>query len=529
MKKKTVQGNVSTKSTDSLLFKFAIIFTIFTVVTIIFCGVATYILQTRIYKEQVENKVRNIADYLQVLIKADGNEFIDYQSYLLEHKDEILIPFDYDGNYLPAKEKFEELFARQYPGKTLWEDISFNELSEEVKNAYVVYTHEYWLYVFESATEAFDVKYTYYILPAQEPSHMYYIIDPIREENLVGGKSYISLALNSYEDSEKYPVMWETLEKEVALHSYDIFDNQYGYNYAFYSPLFIGGQKQGLICVEVEIQKVNKEILKNSIFLTLGIGFILAIGVVILLIFIEKRYISKLEKLVSSVQQYTKSKDPDIAEFIEYDISTKDEIASLANQTAAMILELDSYMKNLVNTTRELSDTKQQAKDLQALSNRDALTGIRNKNAYDEELKRLEWDVVDGSVGFGFAIIDLNFLKKINDEYGIDKGNIAIKKLCLLACNTFKHSPVFRIGGDEFVVILKNRDYDNVDELVMQFNKEIDRIDNDTSLEPWEKISAAIGIALFDPERDHSVNDVFKRADANMFEKKHAMKASKEI
>ena len=55
--------------------------------------------------------------------------------------------------------------------------------------------------------------------------------------------------------------------------------------------------------------------------------------------------------------------------------------------------------------------------------------------------------------------IDLNNLKTINDTYGHDKGNIAIMKLANMICEVFSKSPVFRIGGDEFAVILFKKDY----------------------------------------------------------------------
>ena len=519
---------VAAKKTDSLLYKFGVIFIVFAVLSVLSCGIATYYLQTKRYKTQVEEKVRGIAEYLQVLIRADDVDFLYYQNYLIEHKDDIYIPYDYDGNYLPAKEKFDKLFSEQYPGKTIGLNISFDELSEEVKNAFAVYTHEYWLYVFESATDAFDVKYTYYIVPSEEPEYMYYVIDSIREEKPIGDTSYIELGLYIHEDPKMYPVMWDTWEEGKALHTYDIFDNQYGHTYGFYYPLYIEGQKQGLICVDVEIDAVNKEILRSSLFLILGIAFILFIGVTVLLLIIQKKYIARIKKLDGSIKDYAESKNPSIANVIAYDENASDEISSLAKQTSAMIRELDTYMKSLFNTTKELSETRQQAKDLQALANRDSLTGIRNKTAYDEEIKNLEWEVAVGADKFGICMIDLNYLKKINDEYGHDKGNYAINKLCKIVCNIFKHSPVFRIGGDEFAVILKNTDYDAINELTGIFNEEIEKLSSDESLEPWERTSAAIGVALFDPGKDFTVNDVFKRADENMYQRKHDMKAFRE-
>lgn len=121
--------------------------------------------------------------------------------------------------------------------------------------------------------------------------------------------------------------------------------------------------------------------------------------------------------------------------------------------------------------------------------------------------------------------IDLNYLKRINDTYGHEQGNIAIKRLSRIVCVIFAHSPVFRIGGDEFAVILKNDDLKNVDALVEKFNSTFDKMSQDDSLEPWEHISAAIGIALYDPLRDNNLTNVFKRADKAMYARKKEMKA----
>ena len=163
------------------------------------------------------------------------------------------------------------------------------------------------------------------------------------------------------------------------------------------------------------------------------------------------------------------------------------------------------------------------------LANKDSLTGIRNKTAYDKEIKNLEYDLGRGRLDkFGIGMIDLNFLKRINDTYGHEHGNLAIKKLCGIVCKVFEHSPVFRIGGDEFVVILRGHDYDNMGGLVEQFHKELNLIDGDAKLDPWEKVSAAIGIAIYDKSVDANVLNVFKRADKKMYECKKSQKAIRE-
>ena len=128
-------------------------------------------------------------------------------------------------------------------------------------------------------------------------------------------------------------------------------------------------------------------------------------------------------------------------------------------------------------------------------------------------------------IHFGIAMIDLNNLKKINDNFGHEEGNYAIKKLCEIVCNTFVHSPVFRIGGDEFVVILKGSDYAIVYSLIANFKHELFMLEKNENLKQWEKVSAAIGYAEYESIKDASVTDVFKRADQKMYEDKKEMKA----
>ena len=193
-----------------------------------------------------------------------------------------------------------------------------------------------------------------------------------------------------------------------------------------------------------------------------------------------------------------------------------------------MSLRLNAMVERLKTTLIKLKDTEEQADALAELASRDSLTGIRNKTAYDKYIESNKEEFLSGDDGFGFAMIDLNFLKKTNDTYGHDKGNVLLIKLCQTVCTIFDHSPVFRIGGDEFIVVLKGRDYDNIEALLEKFRNTLDGFAKDTSLEPWEKVSAAIGYALYDKEKDSGIEDVFKRADEAMYECKTRMKSHRE-
>ena len=515
------------KKTDSLLFKFAIIFAVFTVITLVISGLLTYRSQMISYRQECMNSIREVGAYLENLIVADGDDFALYQDYYMENFQNEHIPMDFTES-VTAQEKFESLFSTRYPGKILGKDIQLSEVDDEVRHAYFAYTHEYWLLTFEHAREAFNLPYTYYLVMKEDVHDSVYMIDGERTED-ENHPGTLYLGDEYFEDPAERHVIWNTWYTGERQDEFMVWDNQWGHTYGYYTPLWINGRKMGLITTEIDVARVNQGILRNTLTQLAWISLVLIICMIAMLVFINKRYISKLSQLQSNVKTYSLAKDANIAGTIEKAASGRDEISSLGNQIAAMILELENYMNSLVATSKELSETKQHANEMHELANKDALTGVRNKTAYDNEVRRVEWKIQDGYKDFGIAMIDLNFLKRINDTYGHEQGNIAIKKLCHIVCTIFEHSPVFRIGGDEFVVILENDDYKNYANLVKEFNSTVEWLSADDSLEQWERISAAIGVAIYDPIKDSSVDNVFKRADKAMYARKKEMKAVRTV
>ena len=93
-------------------------------------------------------------------------------------------------------------------------------------------------------------------------------------------------------------------------------------------------------------------------------------------------------------------------------------------------------------------------------------------------------------------------------------------------CDIFVHSPVYRIGGDEFVIILQKKDLDNSDKLLKEFEKALNERASG-EFNPWEAPSVAVGVAYYDRNKDTDVEDVFRRADDAMYERKKEMKAER--
>lgn len=156
------------------------------------------------------------------------------------------------------------------------------------------------------------------------------------------------------------------------------------------------------------------------------------------------------------------------------------------------------------------------------LARKDELTGIRNKTSFNE-LKQSIQNNIDKGVDylpFAIAICDLNDLKKINDTKGHQAGDEYIIGAAKLLCDIFDHSPVFRIGGDEFAVFLSGNDFVARHELAEKLHK--------TSLKNREKGNGpvvAIGIADYDQSIDTDVNILIGRADQKMYEDKKQLKS----
>ena len=195
----------------------------------------------------------------------------------------------------------------------------------------------------------------------------------------------------------------------------------------------------------------------------------------------------------------------------------------LAKSMADMEQDINGYISNLEQTTNDLITARENAELMNQAANIDALTKVRNKRAYNNDIQHLN----ENAKSFGIVMIDMNGLKAINDTYGHEKGDIGIITICQNICRIFKHSPVYRIGGDEFVVILENDDYDERDSLLESLRARFEQLKNDESLEPWERVTAAIGCATYDPHIDNIVESVLQRADALMYENKKEMKAER--
>ena len=187
-------------------------------------------------------------------------------------------------------------------------------------------------------------------------------------------------------------------------------------------------------------------------------------------------------------------------------------------------VNLNIHSNDEVGTlAHSLSETAKQLKIkigyINNLAYYDKLTGVKNSTAYLQEVALLKNDILEKKADFSIFVIDANGLKFINDNYGHEIGNELIIKVTQMSAEVFGEEHVYRIGGDEFAVILHGMTVETCEEYCKAFEKVVENQKGKI----WA--CASIGYALYDKKKDSTYESVFNRADEDMYENKVRMKA----
>lgn len=159
---------------------------------------------------------------------------------------------------------------------------------------------------------------------------------------------------------------------------------------------------------------------------------------------------------------------------------------------------------------RDLTERRRLEENLHYLSTHDSLTGLANRFAFDEALHRLD---ERGPHPVGVLMVDLDELKRVNDEHGHAAGDAMLRRVADVLRSTFRADDVVaRIGGDEFAVLTSGRDAQSVEALgarladaVLQHNREVDA----------SPLRLSIGVAI--AESGGSISTALQDADARMY------------
>lgn len=282
--------------------------------------------------------------------------------------------------------------------------------------------------------------------------------------------------------------------------------------------LFVIWAVAGFFLFRLVLQKDREGRFGNSIIVWIAL---LSLVLFVSLVWMNQYEMQAVGQALSRVREYYSSGAVSGDDFLLQETAAlrRSNAFSILVVVSVFALSLAVLINNYSTMSRRAIESEKELGSVRNMANTDALTGVKNKRAYAETEKQMDPAAADGTAApFAVVICDLNGLKHVNDTLGHKAGDEYIRSAAKLICELFQHSPVFRIGGDEFAVILSGRDYESRMELIRTL-RQAARENIGTG-----RPVLSSGISEYQPGADLCVHDVFERADAQMYENKRALK-----
>ena len=275
-----------------------------------------------------------------------------------------------------------------------------------------------------------------------------------------------------------------------------------------------------------------RQIIKKDTARRFGKAIVVWIALLALVVFMAMIWSGRVDEKATSdaiyaVQEYYVANDGadasgrDEAAFIQGQLDEvhRTDVMNTVIVTGLFVMALGAMLINHLSMQRWETKAVAERDAARETAFKDPMTGAKSKTAYLQREKEIN-SAIEGGTPEKFAVVvcDVNGLKKINDTLGHKAGDEYIKKAFQMICDIFQHSPVYRIGGDEFVVILTGRDYVIRKELVLALH------DRSVAHIGSGGVVVSGGLSEFKPGEDRSYHAVFERADGLMYDEKQLLK-----
>ena len=366
----------------------------------------------------------------------------------------------------------------------------------------------------DKSLERFGLQYIYIIVPLNAepvdniqnviegltPYEYEFEADQLDRLNSLSGDAYAP------ESAQKYLDAYESGELTFFEES-----SEWGDDYTGLLPLFdSNGQRVAALCVDVDIAEIHYDLRSITVEVILLIVLLGGLFIAFFYFWIQHSVSEPIETLVDKAVEYASKcrdqKDPDALKFDVTEIRTQNEVKTLAGAIYEMSEAIRDYVKSIVRTENELERIIVQA-------NKDSLTEVRNKKAYNAYTAELQAKMDRQEIApFSLLAVHLHGVDRIKESCGQEKSGVYIKKCCRIICEVFSHSPVFRIGEDAFTVVLTGPDREQRDSLLKWIRGVFREMEQDESIPEWERCSASIGMADYLAGEDRAFQDIADRA-----------------
>lgn len=193
-----------------------------------------------------------------------------------------------------------------------------------------------------------------------------------------------------------------------------------------------------------------------------------------------------------------------------------DAILSMYDNLSLKAINLIRERKARLKAQKELRDIN---KKLERLSITDQLTSLYNRRHFDDTFNLELKKAVRNKTSLSLIIFDIDFFKKLNDTYGHAKGDEALIRVSRCLLNTCKrpNDYCFRIGGEEFAVIISNEDEKSAIGLCKLLQKNVNALNIPNKDSKLGYLTISMGLASLYPTVDDTVDSITKLADDRLY------------
>ena len=345
----------------------------------------------------------------------------------------------------------------------------------------------------------------------------------------VSGQSFVFLADPDPIDPGQFgePIVYtKALEKAsqgIASVDENPFSDRWGKFYSAYSPVY--DSKGKLVCiigVDYDAAWFEDMIAMHTASILIICTLSVLIGAFIVLL-ISNRFQRRFRILsdeLSSLSDEVNALNKEMAPPEEFHAKPSRQPAEAEEDSPSHVGTFDA-LENKIKQTRQ--DMRQYASYVHEQDFTDPLTGVGNKMAYQELTRDMDLKIADGVADFCIAMFDVDGLRQINDEYGLNAGDQVIFDTATLLLQAFRPETIFRIGSDEFIVLVQDFTAKDL-EHSLNVIETAQRKENSQKDATKQTPSLAKGVAFFDAKQDHTCNDVLKRANKMLKQNKAASK-----